>query len=120
MNRGGEGGPTGPSDAPIGPAFLFRPRCRVSATAADWPTLQEDAYLYSGTHGTGTLTKVDLNGLGTCHALSQPVRSMQIANGSASVVPYSGAGCTRSPRASGTLAQNNLSVAGLTSWISET
>jgi len=84
-----------------------------AANAADWPTLKEGAYLYSDTNGTGTVTKVDLNDLNTCHTLSQPVRSIQIVNAAATVVLYTGAGCTGSPWASGTLAQSNLSVARL-------
>ncbi|GGM22385.1 hypothetical protein GCM10010129_78340 [Streptomyces fumigatiscleroticus] len=84
-----------------------------AANAADWPPLQEGAYLYSGTNGTGTVTEVDLGDVGTCHTLAQSVRSVQIVDGSASVVLYTGTGCTGSTWASGTLAQSNLSVARL-------
>ncbi|MER7929829.1 hypothetical protein ABTY96_42995 [Streptomyces sp. NPDC096057] len=79
-----------------------------TASAADWPTLKEGAYLYSGTTGTGTVTEVDLGSLGTCHTLSGPARSVQIANGSASLELHSGAGCTGAAWRSGSLAQTDL------------
>ncbi|MFJ2766822.1 hypothetical protein [Streptomyces sp. NPDC087300] len=83
-----------------------------AASAADWPPLQEGAYLYSGTQGAGTVTPVDLGDVGTCHTLSTPARSVQIASGSASVVVYPGAGCTGATSwASGSLAQSNLPYA---------
>ncbi|MEU6290902.1 peptidase inhibitor family I36 protein [Streptomyces sp. NPDC046988] len=84
-----------------------------TASAADWPPLQEGAYLYSGTGGTGTVTEVDLGDHGTCHALSRSAKSIQVANGSASVVVYSGAGCTGSAWASGSLAQSDLPAPAL-------
>ncbi|MEV5980958.1 hypothetical protein [Streptomyces sp. NPDC052114] len=85
-----------------------------TANATGWPPLQEGAYLYSGTQGTGTATTVDLGDFGTCHTLPTPARSLQIANGSASVVVYPGAGCTgASPWASGSLTQSNLPYAAL-------
>ncbi len=79
-----------------------------TASAAGWPALSEGAYLYSGANGTGTVTEVDLDDLGTCHDLAQPARSLQIVSGSASVVLYSGAGCAGQAWASGSLAQSNL------------
>lgn len=85
-----------------------------SADAAGWPPLQPGAHLYSGTNGQGSVTTVDLADLGTCHTLAAPVRSLQVANGSASVVLYPGAGCTGSAGwASGSLAQSNLPQAAL-------
>ncbi|GGZ28087.1 hypothetical protein GCM10010300_83990 [Streptomyces olivaceoviridis] len=80
-----------------------------AANAAGWPPLQEGAYLYSGTTGTGSVTKVDLGDLGTCHTLSQAAQSIQIVNGSASVELYSSAGCggTTAWR-SGSLTQTDL------------
>ncbi|KJS52596.1 hypothetical protein [Streptomyces rubellomurinus] len=79
------------------------------AQAAGWPPLQPGAYLYTGTGGSGAVTTVDLNDFGTCHALSTPARSVQVANGSASVQLYPGAGCTGSYSwLSGSLAQSNL------------
>ncbi|MFF2328664.1 MULTISPECIES: hypothetical protein [unclassified Streptomyces] len=85
-----------------------------AANADGWPPLQEGAYLYSGTTGTGTVTNVDLGDFGTCHTLSQPARSIQIATGSASVKLYSGANCTGTyPWLSGTLTQTNLPSAML-------
>ncbi|WP_320775897.1 peptidase inhibitor family I36 protein [Streptomyces sp. CRN 30] len=84
-----------------------------TASAADWPPLQEGAYLYSGTGGTGTVTEVDLGDFGTCHTLSQSAKSVQVVNGSASVVVYTGAGCTGSAWASGSLAQSDLPAPAL-------
>ncbi|MFJ4622361.1 hypothetical protein [Streptomyces sp. NPDC088812] len=84
-----------------------------AANAADWPALKDGAYLYTGTDGSGDVTEVDLGDIGTCHTQAQSVRSIQVVNGSASVVLYSGAGCTGSSWASGTLAQSNLPVAEL-------
>ncbi|MEU2424140.1 hypothetical protein ABZ619_24480 [Streptomyces sp. NPDC007851] len=84
-----------------------------TANAATWPTLTEGAYLYSGTTGTGAVIKVDLGDLGTCHALSGPVRSVQIANGSASLELASGTGCTGATWRSGSLAQTDLPWAAL-------
>ncbi|MFI6645496.1 hypothetical protein [Streptomyces sp. NPDC050504] len=80
-----------------------------TANATDWPPLQEGAHLYSGAHGTGTVSTVDLDDFGTCHTLSAPVRSVQIASGSASVVLYPGADCTGPyPWATGSLAESDL------------
>lgn len=80
-----------------------------SASATGWPPLQEGAFLYSGTHGTGAVTAVGLDGPGTCRTLGGPVRSVQIVSGSASLVPYPGADCTGThPWASGSLAQSDL------------
>ncbi|MEV0440480.1 hypothetical protein AB0I84_32160 [Streptomyces spectabilis] len=80
-----------------------------TANAAQWPPLREGAYLYSGTHGTGKEVRVDLDDVGTCHALSAPPRSLQIASGSASLVLYPGADCAdASSWASGSLAQTDL------------
>ncbi|WP_030684623.1 hypothetical protein [Streptomyces sp. NRRL B-1347] len=80
-----------------------------AANAADWPPLKEGAYLYSGAHGTGTVSPVDLDDLGTCHSLSTPSRSVQVVSGSASVVLYPGTGCTgTSAWATGSLAQSDL------------
>jgi hypothetical protein len=56
-----------------------------ASNAAGRPLLQEGAYLYSGTTGTGTAAKADLGDFGTCHTLRQPARSVQIASGSASL-----------------------------------
>ncbi|MEU9078027.1 hypothetical protein [Kitasatospora sp. NPDC048538] len=79
------------------------------AQAAGWPPLQPGAHLYTGTGGSGTATTVDLGDLGTCHTLSAPARSVQIADGSASVTLYPGPGCTGAvPWATGSLAQSNL------------
>lgn len=80
-----------------------------AANAAGWPPLQEGAYLYSGTTGTGSVTKVDLGDLGTCHTLSQAAQSIQIANGSAAVELYPSADCggTTAWRSS-TLTQTDL------------
>ncbi|MEU3354409.1 hypothetical protein [Streptomyces sp. NPDC037389] len=85
-----------------------------TANATDWPPLREGAYLYSGTHGTGTVSTVDLTDLGTCHALPVPPRSVQIISGSASVVLYPGAGCTGTHAfATGSLLQDDLPWAAL-------
>ncbi|MFB6891368.1 hypothetical protein ACFCX4_18920 [Kitasatospora sp. NPDC056327] len=85
-----------------------------AAQAAGWPPLHEGAYLYTGTGGTGAVTTVDLRDLGTCHALPRAVRSVQVADGSASVVLYTGAGCTGGhPWATGSLAQSDLPAAAL-------
>ncbi|MVO85397.1 hypothetical protein GPA10_11690 [Streptomyces sp. p1417] len=85
-----------------------------AANAADWPPLREGAHLYSGTHGTGTVSTADLNDFGTCHTLSVPARSVQVVSGSASVVLYPGRGCTgASAWASGSLAQSDLPWAAL-------
>ncbi|MEV7598293.1 hypothetical protein AB0O91_13040 [Kitasatospora sp. NPDC089797] len=79
-----------------------------SAQAAGWPPLQPGARLYTGTGGSGTATTVDLGDLGSCHTLSAPVRSVQVVNGSASVVLYSGADCASAvPWATGSLAQSD-------------
>ncbi|MFF0739670.1 hypothetical protein ACFYVL_04640 [Streptomyces sp. NPDC004111] len=106
--------------------FTFRPKLRGAlavtaltvaltgvgagaASAADWPPLTAGAHLYTGTHGTGTATTVDLDDLGTCHTLSAPARSVQVVSGSASVVLYQGADCSgTSPWATGSLAQSDL------------
>ncbi|MFJ3672466.1 hypothetical protein ACIPSE_39015 [Streptomyces sp. NPDC090106] len=80
-----------------------------AANAAGWPALQAGAYLYSGTTGTGSVTTVDLGDLGTCHTLPTAAKSIQIADGAASVELYSGAGCTgATPWRSGTLTQTDL------------
>ncbi|MGW3498650.1 hypothetical protein [Streptomyces sp. NPDC001020] len=79
-----------------------------TANAADWPPLQEGAYLYSGTNGAGTVTTVRLDDLGTCHTPPKSALSIQVVSGSASVTVYSGAGCTGASWASGSLAQSNL------------
>ncbi|MFF4924898.1 hypothetical protein ACFY4B_30285 [Kitasatospora sp. NPDC001261] len=80
-----------------------------TAHAAGWPPLQPGARLYSGTGGSGAVTAVDLDDFGTCHTLAAPARSVQVASGSASVVLYSGAGCSgATPWATGSLAQFNL------------
>lgn len=84
-----------------------------TANAAGWPAPQEGAFLYSDTNGSGSVTKVDLNDFGTCHDLAQPARSIQIINGAASVVVYSGTDCTGSAWASGSFRQANLPVAEL-------
>ncbi|MGA5821281.1 hypothetical protein ACPC54_25840 [Kitasatospora sp. NPDC094028] len=79
------------------------------AQAAGWPPLQPGAYLYTGTGGSGAVTTVDLNDLGTCHTLSTPARSVQVANGSASVALFPGAGCTGSAGwLTGSLAQSDV------------
>ncbi|MBD0694618.1 hypothetical protein [Streptomyces sp. CBMA123] len=78
------------------------------ANAAGRPPLQPGAHLYTGTDGSGTATTVDLADLGTCHTLATPARSVQVANGSASVVLYPGAGCAGAvPWATGSLAQSD-------------
>jgi hypothetical protein len=80
-----------------------------AANAAGWPPLQEGAYLYSGSTGTGSVTEVDLGDLGTCHTLSQAAKSIQIATGSGSVELYSSADCSGGTAwHSGTLAQTDL------------
>ncbi|MFD8478054.1 hypothetical protein [Kitasatospora sp. NPDC059673] len=80
-----------------------------SAQAGGWPPLQPGAHLYLGTGGSGAVTVVDLDDFGTCHTLATPARSVQVASGSASVVLYSGAGCTdANPWATGSLAQSDL------------
>ncbi|MFF4225111.1 hypothetical protein ACX9I7_30510 [Streptomyces sp. L500] len=85
-----------------------------TAYAADWPPLREGAYLYSGTHGTGTVAKVDLDDFGTCHTLPASARSVQVVSGSASVVLHPGAGCTGAYSwATGSLAQSDLPWAAL-------
>ncbi|MFD8994180.1 hypothetical protein [Streptomyces abikoensis] len=85
-----------------------------TANAADWPPLREGAYLYSGTHGTGTVSKVDLDDFGTCHTLPASARSVQVVSGSASVVLHPGAGCTGAYSwATGSLAQSDLPWAAL-------
>ncbi|MFJ9690858.1 hypothetical protein [Kitasatospora sp. NPDC101183] len=77
--------------------------------AAGWPPLQPGAHLYAGTGGSGAVTTVDLDDLGTCHTLSAPARSVQVVSGSASVLLYAGEGCTgANPWATGSLAQSNL------------
>ncbi|MYT69059.1 MULTISPECIES: hypothetical protein [unclassified Streptomyces] len=82
--------------------------------AADWPPLQEGAYLYSGNDGSGTVTAVDLGDVGTCHTLAAPVRSVQIVSGSASVTLYPAGGCAGDHAwASGSLTQSNLPLAAL-------
>ncbi|MEE4543107.1 hypothetical protein V2S66_14155 [Streptomyces sp. V4-01] len=80
-----------------------------TADAAGWPPLQEGAFLYSGTTGSGTVTRVDLGDLGSCHTPASPARSVQIVSGSASLELYSGAGCS-GPTAwrTGSLAQGDL------------
>lgn len=84
-----------------------------AAGAAGWPPLQEGGHLYAGSNGTGTVTVVDLDDLGTCHTPSKASLSVQIVSGSSSVVVYSGAGCTGASWASGSLAQSNLPWAAL-------
>ncbi|MFF5337772.1 hypothetical protein [Streptomyces sp. NPDC013181] len=84
-----------------------------TANAAAWPSLQPGAALYTGTNGTGAVLNPDLGDLGTCHTTAEPVRSIQIVNGSASVLLYSGADCTGNAWASGTLTQSNLPEAKL-------
>ncbi|MFF2732247.1 hypothetical protein ACFVS9_30605 [Streptomyces sp. NPDC058008] len=80
-----------------------------AANAADWPQLQNGAYLYSGATGTGSVTEADLDDFGTCHTLAKPARSVQVASGSASLELYSGAGCTgATPWRTGSLAQTDL------------
>lgn len=79
-----------------------------TADAAGWPPLQEGAFLYSGTTGSGTVTQVDLSDLGTCHTLTLPARSVQVVSGSASLELYPDAGCTGASWRTGSLAQNNL------------
>ncbi|MFD8598194.1 hypothetical protein ACFV1L_24640 [Kitasatospora sp. NPDC059646] len=76
--------------------------------AAGWPPLQPGARLYTGTGGTGTASTVDLGDVSTCHTLAAAARSVQVASGSASVVLYTGAGCTGAyPWATGSLAQSD-------------
>jgi len=85
-----------------------------TAVAAGWPALQEGAYLYPGTTGTGTATEADLTDLGTCHTLSKPALSVQVVSGSASLELYPGAGCTGAVAwRSGSLAQTDLPWAAL-------
>ncbi|WP_121715801.1 hypothetical protein [Streptomyces sp. E5N91] len=64
-----------------------------TATAADWPPLQEGAYLYSGPNGSGTVTVVDLHDVGTCHTLAEPAVSVQVASGFGAVELFEGPGC---------------------------
>ncbi|MFJ9443224.1 hypothetical protein ACIRRH_15340 [Kitasatospora sp. NPDC101235] len=85
-----------------------------AAGATGWPPLEPGARLYSATGGQGAVTTVDLTDLGTCHTLSTPARSVQVANGAASVVLYPGADCTGGHAwATGSLAQSNLPLAAL-------
>ncbi|MFF9585690.1 hypothetical protein [Streptomyces achromogenes] len=84
-----------------------------TAGAAGWPPLQEGGYLYAGSNGTGTVTVVDLDDLGTCHTPAKASLSIQIVSGSSSVVAYSGTGCTGASWASGSLTQSNLPWAAL-------
>ncbi|MFF2073149.1 hypothetical protein ACFVXG_00140 [Kitasatospora sp. NPDC058162] len=78
------------------------------AQAAGWPPLQPGAHLYPGTTGSGTATTVDLADLGTCHTLPTPVRSVQVATGSTSMVLYPAPACTGPvPWATGSLARSN-------------
>lgn len=80
-----------------------------TAHAAGWPPLQPGGHLYGGTNGTGAVTEADLGDFGTCHTLADPVSSVQIVSGSASLVLYPQAGCGGSwAWASGSLAQGNL------------
>ncbi|WP_327179596.1 hypothetical protein OG599_32800 [Streptomyces sp. NBC_01335] len=80
-----------------------------TADAAGWPPLQEGGHLYAGANGTGTVTTVDLDDFGTCHTLSEPALSVQIASGSASLELYPGADCTGvTPWRSGSLARTGL------------
>ncbi|MGW2836566.1 hypothetical protein ACWCWD_02045 [Streptomyces sp. NPDC001493] len=80
-----------------------------AANAAGWPPLQAGGYLYAGANGTGTVTTVDLDDFGTCHTLSEPVLSVQIASGSGSLELYPGADCAgATPWRSGSLAQTGL------------
>ncbi|WP_338704234.1 hypothetical protein V2W30_40760 (plasmid) [Streptomyces sp. Q6] len=80
-----------------------------TAVAAGWPPLQEGAYLYPGTTGTGTATEVDLRDLGTCHTLSTSALSVQVVSGSTSLELYPGADCTGAVAwRSGSLAQTDL------------
>ncbi|MFI8251989.1 hypothetical protein [Streptomyces filamentosus] len=80
-----------------------------TAHAAGWPPLQRGGHLYGGTNGTGAVTEADLGDFGTCHTLADPVSSVQIVSGSASLVLYPQAGCGGSwAWASGSLAQSNL------------
>ncbi|MEU6840402.1 hypothetical protein ABZ930_00840 [Streptomyces sp. NPDC046716] len=82
--------------------------------AAGWPPLQEGALLYAESDGSGAVTAVDLDDVGTCHTLAAPVRSIQIASGSASVTLYPEAGCGGVHAwASGSLTQSNLPYAAL-------
>ncbi|MFF4379828.1 hypothetical protein [Kitasatospora sp. NPDC001547] len=85
-----------------------------AAGAAGWPPLEPGARLYSAADGKGAVTTVDLADLGTCHALAAPVRSVQVADGAASVVLYADAGCGDARAwATGSLAQSNLPLAAL-------
>ncbi|MGW4383457.1 hypothetical protein [Kitasatospora sp. NPDC004531] len=80
-----------------------------ASASTGWPPLQPGAHLYAGAGGSGAVTEVDLADLGTCHTLSTPARSVQVVNGSASVLLYAGADCTGAgPWATGSLAQSNL------------
>lgn len=84
-----------------------------AAMAVGWPPLQQGSYLYAGSNGTGTVTTVDLDDLGTCHTPSKASLSIQIASGSRSVVRYSGTGCPGASWASGSPAQSDLPWAAL-------
>ncbi|MEV4340610.1 hypothetical protein [Streptomyces sp. NPDC049590] len=84
-----------------------------AAGAAGWPPLQEGGHLYAGSNGTGPVTTVDLDDLGTCHTLSGASLSVQVVSGSSSLVVYSGTGCTGAAWASGSLAQSDLPWAAL-------
>lgn len=78
----------------------------------NWPEWKEGAYLYSGTGGTGTETEADLNDVGTCHTLSEPILSFQVVSGSGALELYSGADCTTvmpfTVWRTGTLAKNHV------------
>ncbi|MGW0812755.1 hypothetical protein ACWD00_05790 [Streptomyces viridiviolaceus] len=65
-----------------------------TANAADWPSLQEGAFLYSGPNGSGTVTVVDLHDVGTCHTLTQPAVSVQVLSGFGAVQLYAGSDCS--------------------------
>ncbi|MFG3283420.1 hypothetical protein [Streptomyces sp. NPDC048111] len=80
----------------------------AGAHADGWPPLQDGARLYTGTHGTGTATSLDLSEFGTCHTLAVPAGSVQVVSGSASVVLYAATDCTGAyPWATGSLAQSD-------------
>ncbi|MFJ7497317.1 hypothetical protein ACIQZB_40595 [Streptomyces sp. NPDC097727] len=79
-----------------------------TATAADWPDLIPGAYLYAGPNGTGTVTTVDTGDYGTCHTLSEPAVSEQVASGSAALELFRGADCTGQSWATSSLSQANL------------
>ncbi|MQY11263.1 hypothetical protein SRB5_13780 [Streptomyces sp. RB5] len=62
----------------------------------EWPPVQPGAYLYTGVMGSGTVTQVDLDDVGTCHTLDTPVLSSQIVSDPEMLNIWNGPDCTGS------------------------